>query len=154
MILYDYVLSPSCYKIRLLAALTGAPLTLRAVDVHPGAEQRGPALLALNPAGTVPILTDGTLILTETASMLVYLAAGFAPDWLGGDTPEARARVQQWLAFAHRLTASLGRARAHDMLVQPGDIDALRAEGTRALREREAALVEQRLRSAGFLAAD
>ena len=35
MILYDYILSPDCYKVRLLAALTGARLTLRAVDFHP-----------------------------------------------------------------------------------------------------------------------
>ena len=32
MILYDYVLSPDCYKVRLLASLVGAPLELRAVD--------------------------------------------------------------------------------------------------------------------------
>ncbi len=31
MILYDYVLSASCYKVRLMAALLGVPLTLRAV---------------------------------------------------------------------------------------------------------------------------
>lgn len=39
MILYDYVLSASCYKVRLMAALLGEKLTLKAVDFHPGREQ-------------------------------------------------------------------------------------------------------------------
>ncbi len=40
MILYDYILSPDCYKVRLLASLVGARLDLRAVDFHPGGEHR------------------------------------------------------------------------------------------------------------------
>ena len=67
MILYDYVLSPDCYKVRLLAALVGAKLDLRAVDFHPGGEHRSPAFLRINPAGTIPVLEDGDLILTESA---------------------------------------------------------------------------------------
>ncbi|TGT14446.1 glutathione S-transferase family protein, partial [Mesorhizobium sp. M3A.F.Ca.ET.174.01.1.1] len=39
--LYDYVLSPSCYKARLMAALAGVKLDIRPVDFHPGAEHRG-----------------------------------------------------------------------------------------------------------------
>ena len=58
--LYDYILSPSCYKVRLMAALTGVTLELRAVDFHPGLEHRGPELLALNPAhgGHCALLVD------------------------------------------------------------------------------------------------
>ncbi len=77
--LYDYVLSPSCYKVRLLAALAGIELKLRAVDFHPGAEHRGPELLALNPAGSIPILEDGDVLLTESSAMLVYIAKKAAP---------------------------------------------------------------------------
>ena len=154
MILYDYILSPSCYKARLLAALTGVKLVLRPVDFHPGLEHRGPALLALNPAGSIPILEDGELILTDSSAILTYLASLAAPQWLGDGSPVANARVQQWLSFSPRLTASLGRARLHDMLLRPGDIEALRADGIAALRELEAALTEQRLRGLTFLAGD
>ncbi|MFF0946351.1 glutathione S-transferase family protein [Rhizobium leguminosarum] len=152
--LYDYILSPSCYKVRLMAALTGVKLDLRPVDFHPGAEHRGAELLALNPAGSIPILEDGDLILTESSAILVYLATKAGPEWLDNGTAEDAARVQQWLSFSGRLTASLGAARLHEMLLRPGDIGALQAQGTAALRELEAGLVEQGLRGMRFLAAD
>ena len=55
MILYDYILSASCYKVRLMAALLRIKLDLVAVDFHPGREHKGAAMLALNPAGTMPV---------------------------------------------------------------------------------------------------
>ena len=152
--LYDYILSPSCYKARLMAALCGVSLDLRPVDFHPGAEHRGPELLALNPAGTIPILTDGDLVLTDSAAILTYIAATAAPGWLGDDDAAMRARVANWLAFSQRLTASAGGARLHDMLGFPGDIDHLRAAATATLRELEAAIGARRRRGAIFLAGD
>lgn len=152
MILYDYVLSPDCYKVRLLAALTGATLTLRPVDFHPGAEHRKPEFLMLNPAGTIPVMEDDGLILTDSSAVLTYVAAKAGPAWLGDDDAVMRARVAQWLAFAQRLSASIGKARTHDMLQKPADIDACRAAGIQCLREIEAALVEQDIRGARFLA--
>jgi glutathione S-transferase len=154
MILYDYILSASCYRVRLMAALAGAKLDLRAVNFHPGAEHRGPELMALNPAGTIPILKDGDLVLTQSTAMLSYLAAGHAPEWLGEDSPVMRAKVAQWLAFAQRLSESAGGARLHDMLNFPGDIIALRRSATRALRELEAAISAARRRGGIFLAGD
>ncbi len=150
--LYDYILSPSCYKIRLMAAILGIKLDIRPVDFHPGAEHRGPELLALNPAGSIPILEDGDLVLTESSAILAYLAAKRAPEWLGTSTPEETARVQQWLSFSHRLTANLGGARLHEMLLRPGNIETLQTQGIAALRELEAGLFEQQLRGMRFLA--
>jgi hypothetical protein len=46
--------------------------------------------------------------------------------------------VAQWLAFGHRLSASIGKARTHDMLQKPADIDSCRKAGVAALRELEA----------------
>ncbi|NIY99672.1 glutathione S-transferase family protein, partial [Salipiger sp. HF18] len=70
MILYDYILSPSCYRVRLFAALIGRRLDLRAVDFHPGQEHRSDAMLALNPAGTLPVLKDDGIVLTESTAIL------------------------------------------------------------------------------------
>lgn len=145
--LYDYILSASCYKIRLMAALVGVKLDLKAVDFHPGREHRSAAFRALNPAGTLPVLVDGDLVLTESTAMLVYLAR---ENWLGAG-PAQTAQVQQWLAFSARLGASLGMARLHDMLLYPGDIDALRRAGIDALRELESHLTEARFANRIFL---
>lgn len=153
MTLYDYVLSPSCYKVRLMAALAGVALELRPVDFHPGLEHRGAELLMLNPAGSIPILVAGDLVLTESTAMLAFLAAKAAPGWLAEGAEEV-ARLQQWLGFSHRLATSLGGARLIEMMVWPGDLAALQAAGVVALRELEAGLTEQGLRQEGFLAAD
>lgn len=152
--LYDYILSPSCYKVRLMAALAGVKLDIRAVDFHPGLEHRGAELMALNPGGSIPILEDGDLILTESSAMLAYVAAKAAPDWLGSGEAVETARIQQWLSFSHRLTANLGGARLHEMLLRPGDIGKLQSQGIAALRELEAGLFEQKLRGMRFLASD
>ncbi|WP_332304878.1 glutathione S-transferase family protein [Rhizobium sp. GR12] len=152
--LYDYILSPSCYKVRLMAALAGVKLDIRPVDFHPGAEHKGQELMALNPAGSIPILEDNDLVLTESSAILVYLAAKAAPEWLAVTGAEETARVQQWLSFSGRLTAGLGGARLTEMLLRPGDICALQLQGVTALRELEAGLVEQNLRGMRFLAAD
>lgn len=154
MILYDYILSPSCYKVRLLASLLGVQLDLRPVDFHPGREHKSPALLALNPAGAIPILVDGDVVLTESAAMLTYLAAQHGPSWLAQDTPTAQATQQQWLAFSHRLTGTLGGARLVEMLHAKGDLEALQTGGVAALRELEAALVARRLAGGVFLVGD
>ena len=50
MILYDYVLSASCYKVRLMASLIGVPLMLKAVNFHPERAHKSPEMLALKKA--------------------------------------------------------------------------------------------------------
>lgn len=138
-VLHDYVLSASCYKVRLLAALLGVRLKVVAVDFHPGREHQGAAFRALNPAGTLPVLTDGDLVLTDSAAIMVHLARLHGPDWLGeGEV------VHVWLDLADRLNRSLGRARLHDMLNLPADIDACRRDGITCLRALEAHLTERR----------
>ena len=143
MILYDYILSASCYKVRLMAALSGVKLDLHAVDFHPGRAHKSPAMLALNPAGTLPVLVDGDLVLTDTAAMLAHLAQGTA--WLDHDP--------RWLDMAGRLNASLGMARLHDMLHFSADITAVRRAGVLCLRQLEAHLTERRWTGQIFLCA-
>ncbi len=67
MILYDYVLSASCYKVRLMAALLDIPITLKAVNFHPEKQHKSPEMLRLNAAGTLPVLVDGDVILVQSA---------------------------------------------------------------------------------------
>ncbi|MEL6837901.1 MAG: glutathione S-transferase N-terminal domain-containing protein [Pseudomonadota bacterium] len=145
MILYDYVLSASCYKVRLMAALLGVPLELRAVNFHPARAHQSPEMLVLNPNGTLPILQDGDLILTESVDILRHLTQN-APDWQGDD--------DAWLSFAQDLNTSLGMARLHDILNYDVDIDAARRAGVRNLRKLEEHLTEQRFDGLIFLTGD
>lgn len=64
------------------------------IDLTRG-EHRQPAFLAVNPAGTVPVLDVGAgAIIRQSTSILEYLEERYpSPDMIG-DTPEARAATR------------------------------------------------------------
>ena len=77
----------------------GVPFELVRVDRLADAHKT-PAYLQLNPNGLIPVLTDGDLVLYETAAILLYLCdtypqAGLAPA-VG---TVARAHFYKWLAW-------------------------------------------------------
>jgi len=77
----------------------GADYELILVDRNRN-EHKSPAYLKLNPAGRIPVLIDGDLVLYETAAICLHLAdrhagAGLAPA-LGSD---ARAEFYKWLIY-------------------------------------------------------
>ncbi len=154
--LYDYVLSGSAYKARLMMAILGAPYEAVPVDFYPGNEHRQPDFLDLNPAGTLPVLVDGDLVLTDSAAILTYLAGKHDPPgtWLPAGDPARLAQVVQWLAFSQSLTATAGAARLHDMINRPLDVEAARAGAHRAFRELERHLTAQAFDGNAFLVAD
>jgi len=55
--------------------------------------------LNLNPVGSVPVLTDGNLTLTQSVAILEYLVERHPEAGLHGNTPEERAEVRRWLSF-------------------------------------------------------
>ena len=154
--LYNYVLSGNCYKVRLMAALLGVDYTVRAVDFYPGFEHRSDAMLALNPAGTLPILTAGDMVLTESSAMLAWLALNHDPEgsWYPACDPVLGPQVQQWLAFSGRLTNSAGLARLNAILNWPVDGDAVRKAAVTDLRELELALTDRVLEGRTWLVGD
>lgn len=154
--LYNYVLSGNCYKVRLLAALLKVPYETVAVDFYPGFEHKSPQMLALNPAGTLPVLKAGEMVLTETQAMLVWLALEFdaSGKWYPQGDARQSAMVQEWLGFAGRLTQSAGLARLHDMLNWPVDGDAAKAAATTDLRALELHLTDRVLEGGLWIAGD
>lgn len=56
-----------------------------------------PAFLALNPKGLVPVLVDGDHVLTESNTIVRYLAASSGRTDLLPSGVVARAEVEQWL---------------------------------------------------------
>lgn len=74
----------------------GAAFEARVVD---STMMKSAGFLALDPAGSVPVLTDGDWVLTQNAAILGYLADRFPEAGLGGDgSPRGRAEVNRWLA--------------------------------------------------------
>jgi glutathione S-transferase len=86
------------------------------VDLKAG-EHRQPAFLELNPAGRVPVLVDGELVLTESVAIVVYLGDKFpAKGFMPADARE-RAEVLRWLLFAAtELEQPLWRVAKHTSL--------------------------------------
>ncbi len=65
-------------------------------------ELKQPGFLSLNPAGAVPVLEDGDLVLTQNAAILGYLHDRFPDAGLGGDgSARQRAEATRWLAFCN-----------------------------------------------------
>jgi glutathione S-transferase len=127
--LYDYVLSEDCYKVRLMLSLLGVPHTTQVVDFYPGREHESEAFRQLNPAGDLPVLDDDGEILRDAQNILVHLAAKHDAAWL--------APTSRWLDFVGQNMAALSTARLALLLGFPGDLDALRPAGRRALRQLE-----------------
>lgn len=78
----------------------GQPYELAFVDIMTGA-QKSAAIMALNPMGKLPVLTDGEAVVTENAAIALYLADRYAPGRLAPalDDPR-RATYLRWSLFA------------------------------------------------------
>lgn len=151
--LYDYVLSASCYKVRLMASLLSVPYETEAVDFYPGFDHRAPEMLALNPAGTLPVVRAGSRVMTDSGEILAWLAQSF--DTTGTWRPRPRAQeIDALMQFAQRLNGSLGRARLQVMLGWPGDLTATRQEAESDLRALELKLTDRVLAGKLWLVGD
>jgi glutathione S-transferase len=69
------------------------------VDMRRG-EHRKPEFLAINPAGKLPALVDGDVVLTESIAIVLYLAEKHADRGLVPTRLDDRAHVYRWLMFA------------------------------------------------------
>lgn len=98
-VLYHHPFSRAATVIWMLEEV-GVEHELRFVDIMTGAHKQ-PALLALNPMGKLPVLTDGDLVVTETAAIGLYLADRYAAGRLAPalDDP-ARGTYLRWSLFA------------------------------------------------------
>lgn len=76
----------------------GQPYETQAV---PRNELKEPEFLALNPVGSVPVLTDGELVLTQSVAILEYLAEKYPEANLMPTDLVARAETRRWLAFVN-----------------------------------------------------
>lgn len=147
--LYDHILSDRCYTVRLLLGLLGTPYTKRTVAYTPAQSPPSPAVLPLNPAGEIPVLVDGTMILTDLQAVLIHLrkTRDASQQWRAED-PD----VLHWLGFACGPLTAISRARAVSLFGAPGDRAQLLAAARAALRIVEDHLTERAITGQMFMA--
>jgi glutathione S-transferase len=91
-------------------------------------EHRSPEFLKINPAGKIPVLVDGDLVLTESVAIVLYLAEKYSDKHLLPTDLTERAEVNRWLLFAAtELEQPLWRIARHTTLYPeeqrlPGDV--------------------------------
>jgi GSH-dependent disulfide-bond oxidoreductase len=62
-------------------------------------DQHKPDYLAINPQGTIPAMTHGNLVLTESTAMMEYVDETFPGPKLMPDDPLDRWRIRWWMKF-------------------------------------------------------
>lgn len=78
---------------------SGLPFELQVMDA---AGMKAPDYLALNPAGSVPVLAVDDWALTQNAAILNYIADIAPLSGLGGDgSARSRAEINRWIAFVN-----------------------------------------------------
>lgn len=138
--LYTTKSSGNGYKVRLLAALVGAPLEQVFVDFE-AKEHKSPAFLKLNPRGQVPVIEVEGRVFWDSTACMVYVARKYGGEsWLPTD-PLGMAEVAQWLALAsNEIQFGIQAARGILRLGRQGNVEEGQARGRVALDA-----IEQRL---------
>jgi glutathione S-transferase len=99
-------------------------------------EHRTPAFLKINPAGKLPVLVDGDMILNESVAICLYLAEKYPEKKLIPTELQQRAQFFRWLLFTStELEQPLWRIARHTSLYPedkrlPGDVALARGEFT------------------------
>ncbi|MCX2722180.1 glutathione S-transferase family protein [Roseibium salinum] len=123
--IYTFPLSGHGHRVELFANLIGVNHECITVDLPNGEHKKEP-FLKLNPAGKIPAIEDGSVVLADSNAILVYLARKYAPDWIPADIV-GEAQVQRFLSLAANEIAN-GPAAARLTTVFGAQLDAERAK--------------------------
>ncbi len=132
----------------------GLPYAVRPVDFP---RHRADAeFMRLNPAGTIPVLTDGDLVISDSVAIMEYLARRHGPTVLAPEPPDPMFPAYlQYLLFGEASLAGPMTVVAYcrfnglpDQMENPG------VEAARALFRMRLTAVEERLGCHDFMAGD
>ena len=118
-------------------------------------EHRSPAFLKINPAGKLPVLVDGDLVLTESVAIVLYLAEKYRDKGLIPSDLAQRAQLHRWVMFAAtELEQPLWRISRHTALYPedrrlPGEV-VLAREDFKPM----AAVLEEHMKDRQFVVGD
>jgi glutathione S-transferase len=118
-------------------------------------EHLKPEFLAINPAGKVPALLDGEVLLTESSAIPLYLAEKYPEAGLIPASAEDRAQMYRWLFFlVTEIEQPLWRIARHSFVYPeaqrlPQDVELARAECAEMV-----AVLERHMKDREFIAGD
>jgi glutathione S-transferase len=113
--LYEFAPTRSI-RVRWTLQELGVDFEAITVDLLAG-EHRSPAFLKINPAGKLPVLVDGEMILTESVAIVLYLAEKYRDKGLIPIDAQQRAQMIRWLLFTTtELEQPLWRIARHTSL--------------------------------------
>jgi len=118
----------------------------------PRRQHHSPDFLELNPAGRVPVLVDGDLVLSESIAIVLYLAEKYPDRGLIPADPKLRADFYRWILFAvTELEQPWWRIARHTQLYP--EQDRLPAEVALARRDflPMAAVLEKHMRGRNYV---
>ncbi|HEX5065242.1 MAG TPA: glutathione S-transferase family protein, partial [Myxococcota bacterium] len=118
-------------------------------------EHQRPEFLKINPAGRIPVLVDGDIVVPESVAIALYLGEKYPEKGLLPRDPRMRSQVLRWALFAAtELEQPLWRIARHRNLYPEAD----RSPADIALAGRDfsemAAVLEQHLQDRAFVAGD
>jgi glutathione S-transferase len=121
LVLYHHPFSRAATVLWMLEEL-GVEYELRFVNFQTGA-QKAPDIVALNPMGKLPILTDGDQVITEVAAIGLYLADRYALGRLAPtlDDPQ-RGTYLRWSLFAPSVIEPGAIAKANGWSAKPSQV--------------------------------
>lgn len=121
----------------------------------PKGEAQHPDFLKLNPAGKIPVLVDGQVVVSESIAIVLYLAEKHPEKRLLPADLAQRAHAYRWMLFAAtELEQPLWRITRHTRLLpeadrRADDIDLARRDFTRM-----APVLEEHLKGREFAVGD
>lgn len=93
----------------------GVPFDVKTVDIRKG-EQKAPWYLALNPAGKVPTLTDGEVVVSENPAIAIYLADRYGYGTLAPKIEDAdRGAYLKWMVFSTAVVDPVASLHAQEI---------------------------------------
>jgi len=153
--IYVNPLSTPALCVDFTANAVGADVERHVVNLAKG-EHKTPDFLAINPLGKVPALRDGDLVLSESVTIMRYIAQREHSDLYPVDI-QAQAKVDQWMNYViHHLRGPYGYVQFNRMfarLLGEEPNEAVIQFGLHLLRQ-SLPVVERRLAESAFLAGD
>ncbi|AIO29514.1 glutathione S-transferase family protein [Burkholderia cepacia] len=118
-------------------------------------EHKRPEFLRLNPAGKVPVLVDGDLVIPESAAIVLHLADKYPEKALLPVDPALRAQAYRWVMFAvTELEQPLWRITRHSFLYPPEKRSPADIELAREDFRTMAAILDKHLEGREFIVGD